>query len=41
MNQSTVFKNWPGGIIEGAFYRTGLFNNSVFIEYIEKNIKDM
>ena len=33
MTRDKVFTNWPYSVIEGAFWKSGLFNASAFIDY--------
>ncbi len=35
MTREKVFVNWDYSVFEGIFYHKGLFNNSVFIDYVK------
>jgi predicted patatin/cPLA2 family phospholipase len=34
LTASKIYSNWPGYIIEGAFWRTGLYNNTRFVDFL-------
>ncbi|CAI2373056.1 unnamed protein product [Moneuplotes crassus] len=36
MTRDKVFVNWPYSVAEGLFWHKGLFNNSVFIDYVKE-----
>lgn len=36
MTRDKVFVNWDWSVLEGIFYHRGLFNNSVFIDYVKE-----
>ena len=36
MEPDKLFVNWPGYIIEGALWRGGLFNDTIFVNYLDK-----
>lgn len=38
LDADSIYANWPGYIIEGAFYRSGLYNNSRFIDFLHENV---
>lgn len=33
-----MYGNWPFWVVEGAFYHDSFYNNSVFVEFLAKNV---
>ena len=38
MSRTTVYRKWDTGYIDGIFRKSGLFNNTHFIDYIESKM---
>lgn len=38
MSADVVYSNWPGYIVEGAFWRTGFYNNTRFIDFLKEYV---
>lgn len=38
LNADSIYSNWPGYIVEGAFWRSGLYNNSKFVDFLHENV---
>lgn len=36
MDPEKLYVNWPYYIVEGAFWRSGLFNATIFVDYLDK-----
>ena len=39
ISQRDVFKSWPGGLIDGLFFKQSLFDNDPEIDFLRNNIK--
>ena len=38
LNADSIYSNWPGYIVEGAFWRSGLYNNTRFVDFLIENV---
>lgn len=38
MSADVIYSNWPGWIIEGAFFRKGLYNNTRFMDFLAEHV---
>lgn len=38
LTADNVYANWPGWILEGAIYHTGLYNNTKFVDFLHTNV---
>lgn len=35
LSADVVYSNWPGYVIEGAFWRNGFYNNTRFVDFLQ------
>lgn len=39
LSADVVYSNWSGWIIEGAFWKTGLYNNTRFVDFLKEYVE--
>lgn len=39
LTADVVYANWPGYIVEGAFWKSGLYNNTRFVDFLIEHVK--